>query len=292
MARPAFKITETKPGSDVAGETAAAMAAGYLVFKHINATYANTLLTHSRQLYDFAKNFLGKYSDSVNQAAAYYRSDSYQDELAWAAMWLYQATGEAKYLTNAEQDRVTGAAWGDSWDDKTTYTDILLYKFTHKDEYKTDIEATFTDWMPGGTLPYTPGGMAYRLQWGALRYTVNMATAALMAADTGLHPQQYRCWALSQINYALGDNPTNRSYVVGFGNNAPKRPHHRSSSCPSMPAPCGWDEQKNPGPNPHVLYGALVGGPGADDSYKDDRMDYVKNEVACDYNAAWQSGIA
>ena len=64
------------------------------------------------------------------------------------------------------------------------------------------------------------------------------------------------------------------------------------SSCPSMPAPCGWDEQKNPGPNPHTLYGALVGGPGQDDSYEDDREDYVKNEVACDYNAAFQSGIA
>lgn len=64
------------------------------------------------------------------------------------------------------------------------------------------------------------------------------------------------------------------------------------SSCPSMPAPCGWDAQKNPGPNPHTLYGALVGGPGQNDEYKDDRNDYVKNEVACDYNAAWQSAIA
>ena len=36
MARPAYKITESKPGSDVAGETAAAMAAGYLVFKSVS----------------------------------------------------------------------------------------------------------------------------------------------------------------------------------------------------------------------------------------------------------------
>lgn len=33
MARPAYKISASKPGSDVAGETAAALAAGYLVFK-------------------------------------------------------------------------------------------------------------------------------------------------------------------------------------------------------------------------------------------------------------------
>ena len=60
--------------------------------------------------------------------------------------------------------------------------------------------------------------------------TVNMATAALMAADAGLHPKEYRCWAESQINYALGDNPNSHSYVVGFGTNAPARPHHRSRS--------------------------------------------------------------
>lgn len=53
------------------------------------------------------------------------------------------------------------------------YFQVLLYKLTKKDIYKTDIEATFADWMPGGSIPYTPGGMAYRLQWGALRYAGN-----------------------------------------------------------------------------------------------------------------------
>ena len=46
------------------------------------------------------------------------------------------------------------------------------------------------------------------------------------------------------------------------------------------------------GPNPFVLYGALVGGPDANDNYVDDRNDYVANEVACDYNAGFQSAIA
>ena len=41
-------------------------------------------------------------------------------------------------------------------------------------------------------------------------------------------------------------------------------------------------------PNPAVLYGALVGGPNQADQYTDDRNDYIANEVACDYNAAWQ----
>lgn len=44
--------------------------------------------------------------------------------------------------------------------------------------------------------------------------------------------------------------------------------------------------------NPLILYGALVGGPGQDGSYSDVRSDYVKNEVAVDYNAGFQSALA
>jgi len=35
-----------------------------------------------------------------------------------------------------------------------------------------------------------------------------------------------------------------------------------------------------------------VGGPDENDSYVDDRSDYVKNEVATDYNAGFQSAVA
>jgi hypothetical protein len=35
-----------------------------------------------------------------------------------------------------------------------------------------------------------------------------------------------------------------------------------------------------------------VGGPDENDYYEDDRADYVKNEVATDYNAGFQSAVA
>ena len=49
---------------------------------------------------------------------------------------------------------------------------------------------------------------------------------ALMAAEDGLHVNQYRKWALSQINYILGDNNYGLSYVIGFGNKYPLHAHH------------------------------------------------------------------
>ena len=80
--------------------------------------------------------------------------------------------------------------------------------------------------------------------------------------------------------------------MVGFGTNPPERPHHRGSSCPLSPVPCGWKDFNEPGPNPHILCGALVGGPDKNDEYKDDRTDFIKNEMATDYNAGFQSAVA
>jgi hypothetical protein len=59
------------------------------------------------------------------------------------------------------------------------------------------------------------------------------------------------------------------------------------SSC----ATNGWCA-KGGADNPNVLLGGLVGGPDQGDNYNDDRNDFVKNEVACDYNAGFQSALA
>ncbi|RXG61861.1 Endoglucanase [Armadillidium vulgare] len=60
----------------------------------------------------------------------------------------------------------------------------------------------------------------------------------------------------------------------------------------TSPAVCDWNAYNSPDPNPQVLYGALVGGPDQNDQYTDSRDDYVHNEVACDYNAAFTGALA
>ena len=50
---------------------------------------------------------------------------------------------------------------------------------------------------------------------------------ALAAATMGIEPDRYKTYALSQINYMLGDNNDSFSYVIGLGNDYPTRPHHR-----------------------------------------------------------------
>ncbi len=68
MPRPAYKIDASCPGSDLAGESAASMAAASMVFAD-DPAYANTLLTHAKQLYTFADQRRGRYSDCITDAA-------------------------------------------------------------------------------------------------------------------------------------------------------------------------------------------------------------------------------
>ena len=81
--------------------------------------------------------------------------------------------------------------------------------------------------------------------------------------------------------------------MVGFGKNYPLRPHHAGASCPDEPRSCGWSNFESKGPNPQILFGALVGGPSgpSDSSYHDSRDDYVTNEVSNNYNAGFAGAL-
>ena len=89
---------------------------------------------------------------------------------------------------------------------------------------------------------------------------------AFVAASDATNSNRYECWARSQTKYVLGSDGlkdaqgVSQSFVVGFGTKPPVQAHHRAASCPTPPAPCSFDSFNAAAPNPHVLYGALVGG--------------------------------
>ena len=295
MARPAFKVDAQNPGSDLTGESAAALASASIVFRSTDEAYADKLLQKAEQLYKFAEAFQGAYTNSITDAGAFYNSWSgYQDELAWGAVWLHkaiEATGktDSQYLDKAESYyNGISPGWTHNWDDKSYGTGILLAQETGKSKYKQDVEAWLDNWAnPNGGIQKTNGGLAWLSQWGSLRYAANTAFLAGVYGDTVNDKGGfYTDFAESQINYILGDNPNNFSYMVGFGDNYPLNPHHRAAS--------GTTNIGNPDSNKYTLYGALVGGPSApnDNAYQDQRTDFIANEVALDYNAAFTGALA
>lgn len=48
--RTAYKLDTNNPGSDLAGETAAALAAASLAFKPYDSSYSKLLLVHAKQV--------------------------------------------------------------------------------------------------------------------------------------------------------------------------------------------------------------------------------------------------
>jgi endoglucanase len=308
MARPSYRITPDCPGSDLAGETAAALAASSIVFKRYgDADYAAALLARAQSLYTFADSYRGRYSDCVADADGFYHSYSgYIDELVWGAAWLYKASGDEGYLAKAQQlysslsnqpgsiDKSYG--WTHSWDDKSYGTYVLMAQLTGAPVYRADAERWLDYWTigyNGQRVRYTDGGLAWLDQWAPLRYAANTAFLAFVYSDwlesQDVSPDRvarYRNFARRQIDYMLGDNPRTSSYVAGFGNNPPRNPHHRT-------AHGSWADDINlPEQSVHTLFGALVGGPDVNDGYVDVRTDYFRNEVATDYNAGFSGALA
>merc|ERR1719436_290939 len=277
VSRPAYSLTPSKPGSDCAAESAAALASASILFASSSPSYSGELLQHAKDLFDFADTYRGKYSDSIPDAAKFYSSSNYEDELIWAAAWLYRATEDINYLTRAENMYAarsqTWTPWSFDWDNKMSGVQLLLWELTKKDSYKQDVKQ-FCD--AAMAIERSPGGQTFRAKWGSNRYAANFAFICLGAAKAGIQTESYTEYAASQVDYMLGSNPSGFSYVVGYGDKYPKQPHHKAAACASQPAVCDWG-----------TFSATH-----NDNYKDDRTDYIMAEVTLDYNAGFQGAVA
>jgi endoglucanase len=108
---------------------------------------------------------------------------------------------------------------------------------------------------------------------------------------TWVHPMQ--------IDYILGENPLNLSYMVGYGSRFPQRIHHRASSLPSIVVhpdfiACqgGSYYFYSKDSNPNLLIGALVGGPDEYDQFPDDRANFRESEPTTYINAPLVGALA
>ncbi|CAH8360130.1 unnamed protein product [Eruca vesicaria subsp. sativa] len=314
--RTLYKITSSSPGSEAAGEAAAALASASLVFKSIDSNYSTNLLNHAKTLFDFADQFRGSYQASCPFYCSY---SSYRDELLWAAAWLYKATGESKYLSYVISNRDWSQAVNEfSWDNKfagaqallASVSNIEFYKGkTDLGKYKSDVESFICALMPGSSsqqIKRTPGGLLFTRDNINLQYVTTAITVlfqysktltqaqvgSIQCGSTKFTVSQIQNFSKSQVDYILGNNPMKTSYMVGFGSKYPTQLHHRGSSLPSIKSKpekitCGggFSYYNSAQPNPNVHIGAIVGGPNATDYFSDKRSDYSHTEPTTYLNA-------
>ncbi|XP_020266990.1 endoglucanase 11-like [Asparagus officinalis] len=330
--RRAYKIDAENPGSEVVAETAAALAAASILFRKSNPHYSHLLLHHAQQLFEFGDKYREKYDKSLGIVKGYYPSTSgYGDELLWAGFWLYKATRAEKYLDYVIKNAYTlgGAGWKISefsWDIKYAGVQVLAAKLLvedksaseHKEilnQYKSKAEFYLCSCLNlninNSNVHWTPSGLLYIRRWNNMQYVVSAtflltvysdylqnSNQTLQCPKGSLQPHQLLSFAKSQVDYILGSNPMNLSYLIGFGSKYPNRVHHRAASTVTykehgefIGCSQGYDlwfgRQK---PNPNVLTGAIVGGPDLNDEFRDVRGNFMQTE-ACTYNTAPMVGV-
>nr|GLL42567.1 endoglucanase 17 [Ipomoea trifida] len=325
--RSVFKVDKNNPGTEVAAETAAALAAASLVFRRCDPTYSKLLIRRAIRVFAFADKYRGSYSNGLRKyVCPFYCSFSgYEDELLWGAAWLHKATKNTAYLNYIQRNGQTlGAAETDNtfgWDNKHVGARILLSKaflvqrIQTLHDYKSHADNYICSLVPGTPLTsakYTPAGLLFKMSDSNMQYVTSTAfllvtyakylTSAHSSVNCGgviVTPKRLRNVAKKQIDYLLGDNPLRMSYMVGYGPRFPQRIHHRGSSLPSVathPAKIqcnsGFRVMSSNAPNPNILVGAVVGGPDQQDRFPDQRSDYEQSEPSTYINAPLVGALA
>ncbi|CAM0913321.1 unnamed protein product [Alopecurus aequalis] len=299
--RTVYKVDPAHPGSDVAAETAAALAAGSIVFREADPGYSKRLLDRAVAVFEFADKYRGAYSSSLHDAVCpcYCDYDGYQDELLWGAAWLHKASRQRVYRDYIKRNEVAlGASESINefgWDNKHAGINILISKevLMGKDEFFTSFRQNADNFictlLPGISnhpqIEYSPGGLLFKVGNSNMQHVTSLSFLLLAYANYLSHanvhvpcggagagssasPVALRRVAKRQVDYILGDNPLRMSYMVGYGSRFPQRIHHRGSSLPSVSAhparigcKAGAAYYASSAPNPNLLVGAVVGGP-------------------------------
>ncbi|XP_047327872.1 endoglucanase 24-like [Impatiens glandulifera] len=320
--RTVYTVESPNPASEVAGETAAALAAASMAFKSSDPGYSETLIRAATSAFDYADKNRGAYSDNNNirngVCPFYCDFNGYQDELLWGAAWLRRATQQDSYLNYIKDNGKTFGADENinefGWDNKHAGLNILVSKEVLEgnliplQSYRSSADSFMCSLIPESDyshVEYTPGGLIYKPGGSNMQHVTSISFLLLTYASyldrssqtvncgsVSVGPARLRELAKRQVDYILGDNPKGMSYMVGYGNNYPQRIHHRGSSLPSIKdhpqafaCKDGSVYYKSVNPNSNVLVGAIVGGPGEDDLYEDDRNDFRKSEPTTYINA-------
>ena len=280
---------------------AAVMAQASVVYRNIDKAYADKMLKAAESAYAWAKKnpeAFYKQPDDVQTGSYMPGDENGKDEFRWAAAELFRASKKAEYQEDLKANAFTpdGAWWGN--------VNMLSAFRVALDSADFDAElvaaAKKVVLNEANNLRAVGDTSAYRLPafpwswiWGSNSAMANngivLVHAYLLTGDKSYLDGAQQC-----LDYLLGKNPQDITYVTGFGYRSPRNPHHRPSESDMVDDP---------------VPGMLVGGPhlGKQDinldgkenwkcpnyaaadkpalAYIDDRCSYATNEVAINWNA-------
>lgn len=283
---------------------AAVAAQAARVWKDVDPAFSARCLQAARRAFAAAQRHPDIYAYDRFSGSGGYGDGDLTDEAYWAAAELFATTGEAAYAKLLRDSplflasptagaKPTGdISWG-SVGALGTITLALTPNALTQAEVATaraNLVASARAYAEaaqgqGYALPYA--SPAY--PWGSNSAILNRALVLGLAYDfTG--EQIFRDRAVDAMDYILGRNPLDRSYVTGFGARPMRHPHHRF-----------WAQQADPR-YPAPPAGVLSGGPNSSSMtdtvaetmkgkcapqtcWTDDYRAFTQNEVTVNWNA-------
>jgi endoglucanase len=274
------------------------------LWRTLDPAYAQRCYKAATRAWDAAIRHPAVYAYDLFSGGGPYDDLDVSDEFYWAAAELFLTTGDDRYLRALQASprylAVPSAqvnAQGDLlWADLSAAGTIALLTVPGKlpaadaararerllgaaRGYLAQIE------QEGYLLPYT----VESYPWGSNANIINRALVLGVAHDLTREPAFFH-GAAEAMNYLLGRNPMDQSYVSGYGARTLQNPHHRF-----------WARQRNPeypGPPPGVLSGGpnsvsfsdpvaakLKGFCTGQTCWVDDIGAWTMNEVAINWNA-------
>lgn len=309
---------------------AACAAQAARLWKDIDKDFSEKCLDYAEKAYEAAlKNpsLMAPMEDGEGGGA--YGDDCVDDEFYWAQCELYLSTGDKKYYEAMKKSDSflkinTTLKGGESkstfgsfdWENvaalgnlsaaaaKKGFSDDEMKKLRESISEAADVYIE-TEKSQGFGIPikssltYVNGSEINGYPWGSNSFVVNSAMVLAYAYDlTG--ESRYYDGACSAMDYILGRNPMDISYVTGYGEHTTENPHHRF-----------WANQTD-GNFPKAPSGVLSGGPnsGLQDPwvqglgwsagslapqlcYADNIEAWSTNECTINWNAplAWMAGF-
>ncbi len=216
------------------GDFAAIMAKASMLYRDIDADFADTCLAAAEKAYDYmlANADMSGYKNPEDIVTGEYPDSGKADEYLWASAELYIATGADEYL-NATKDALEASyAEGLGWADVGMYP---LYDLARAEEIDTDIQSQAKEeilYQADNLLAKCEKSNIFvsmkNFPWGSNMVIADDGMLFLMANNLESN-DKYLEYAQKQRDYIFGVNGTGYCYVTGYGTLSPVSTHHRPS---------------------------------------------------------------
>ena len=280
-------------GIEASWDFAGVVALASEIYKHYDPEFAqkcidaaqkarNWALTHPYDIYEQPRDVsTGSYTGSVEWASR-----------LWASIEMYRVSGDTSVINEVKALPINNKkAALQSW--QNNYMLGVFTIATNPDVFDAEkvdsATANITTMADKSVKSLENNGYGVALDksdfnWGSNGIAANKGMV-LIHAYILTKDEKYLNAARGIVDYILGRNPLDRSYLTGYGVNPTMNPHHRPSQADSIEAP---------------VPGMIAGGPNASatdcakshtdanavaKSYYDNSCSYATNEVAINWNA-------